>query len=205
LLLNISNTNSHFLIIIVVLIGNLPNLNDVVFCTRSHHKSFVGVPGNVWNSARVSSMNKQQFRGTILLFIFSLGFFKSRQVPDIYSPVMTWRSKQVTMVFRKPYLSNFILVVFERKEFVFGVSSIPYCNNLISTSCDHQVLVKLRKVYTHYFTTVTFNHLNWFVNSSVPNAETFIIRCWGKDMRRMVRKTNIFYNIIVFIVCLYRL
>ena len=67
--------------LLVLLVGHLPNLQDVILSARCHHKPLVEVPGDVLDLGGVPTMDEDKLGRAISLFLFCLFGTATGQVP----------------------------------------------------------------------------------------------------------------------------
>jgi len=72
-------------------------------------------------------------------------------------------------------LIDFVTMVPQAEKFGPHVSRVPYCDTLVSTARDHQVLVERRVVDTHYSGYVRINGFHRLALPHIPNLELPII------------------------------
>ena len=96
---------------LVLLVGDLPDLEDIVFGARGHHKPFVQVPREVLDLARMSTMNKNELGRPVALLFFSLLSVTSSQIPDHDAAVQARRCQKVALMPTELHLVDFIAVL----------------------------------------------------------------------------------------------
>jgi len=190
----ISLTRHRAIIVVVDLLGNLPNLNNVVFCYWGNHISFVGVPRKICNLSSMSSVHKHHFRRSVLLFFFSLVCSNLRNIPNDWSSVSWSRGEEVFMV--RMVLNNIDLfwVLLEEVDCTFEVSSIPHSYSLITRTCEHEVGVVVWEVDANRFFSVSVYWRNTLALSSVPDFEFLVVTNRSEQMLVLLMPSNVFNN-----------
>jgi hypothetical protein len=116
------------LLIVVDLVSDLPNLKNIIFCTRCHHESFVVIPGDVRNLGCVATMDEQKLRRAIFTFFFGLRLVNSSKVPNVHPAIAARRSQEISLKRTESDLVDFFFVASQREKLALDVSGVPNCH-----------------------------------------------------------------------------
>ncbi len=75
------------LLVVVDVLGHLPDLHDVVLADGADHPGVVGVPGEVGDLCCVSAVDEEQLGGTVFGVLGALLLANLGQVPDVQPAV----------------------------------------------------------------------------------------------------------------------
>ena len=118
------------LLVVVDVLGHLPDLHDVVLAHRADDPGLVGVPGEVGDLGRVAAVDEEELGGAVLHVVGRLLLADLGEIPDVEAAVGAARRQDGLVVRRPLHLEDLVLVRLERVELHLRVAQVPQSHRL---------------------------------------------------------------------------